>query len=68
MSRSGGNRWLCGKKVDWCLEMYGCCFDEILLGSYSSRRKVFSVVVGSQNSCKGLLVSYLILHFESVKS
>ena len=28
MSRSGGNRWLCGKKVDWCLEMYGCCFGE----------------------------------------
>ena len=30
--------------------------------------KFFSVVIGSQNSCKGLLVSYLILHFEGVKS
>ena len=59
MSRSEGNRWLCGKKDDWCLEMYGCCFCK----GPSSRRKVFSVVVGSQNSCKGLLVSYLILHF-----
>ena len=33
MSRSEGNRWLCGKKDDWCLEMYGCCFGEILQGS-----------------------------------
>ena len=34
MSRSEGNRWLCGKKVDWCLEMHhGCCIGEILLGS-----------------------------------
>ena len=34
----------------------------------ASGEKFFSVVVGSQNSCKGLLVSYLILHFKSVKS
>ena len=34
----------------------------------SGEKFFFSVVVGSQNSCKGLLVSYLILHFKSVKS
>ena len=41
MSRSGGNRWLCGKKVDWCLEMYGCCFGEILLGSQQQEKSFF---------------------------
>ena len=40
----------------------------MLFWGYSARvlaagEKFFSVVVGSQNSCKGLLVSYLILHF-----